>query len=129
MTLWLHNNLTSFPEVVCALNFPEENRLHRDVGWTAVACVGGGNEQVAKHKDTKEGKWPGVLITFGENVTKGGATVFWEGKRKKAIAHRHLRMIASQFGLVPHEGTKWKGERYCVSFFFHNAAAKLFTIA
>ena len=114
-----------FPEMRKAMEIPVEHRLYPQTGWTAMAVVGGRDSENHKHKDVREGNWPGVLITLGEDVI-GGITRYWVGNNTLEVTHEHLRMQACRYGRYVHEGTPWLGARYCVSYFVQNGAMKYF---
>ncbi len=87
------------------MGIPQKHRLYDAYGWTAMAVVGGEDNVNHKHKDVKQGDWPGVLITLGTDVA-GGMTRYWENEKSLEVSHEHLRMQACRFGRVEHEGTQ-----------------------
>ena len=107
------------------MEIPVEHRLYPHTGWTAMAVVGGRDSENHKHKDSKEGAWPGVLITLGDDVV-GGITRYWIDNETLEVGHEHLRLQACRYGRYLHEGTPWIGTRYCMSFFVQNAAMRYF---
>mgnify|MGYP001798019544 FL=1 len=123
-----HEATALYPELEQCMNIPLKHRLYEGCGWTAVACVGGIDNENHIHKDVKEVNWPGALVTLGTNIC-GGSTVYYTPANRAdrvEVPHMHYRVMYSRFGRIPHQGTQWHGSRYCISFFIQNAVAQFF---
>ena len=124
-----HEATALYPELEQCMNIPLKHRLYEGCGWTAVACVGGIDNENHIHKDVKEVNWPGALVTLGTNIC-GGSTVYYNPYNLADIIevpHMHYRVMYSRFGEIPHRGTKWHGARYCISYFVQNSVVRYFT--